>query len=438
MVTTGNGRGNRGRWGLIALGLALLGVAPLVRLGLQGRQVAAWQPVPTELVQTVVATGRVAGLARVEIGSLLAGTVTAVTVREGDHVEAGEALVRLRDEEARATLAQARSVVVQAEAGVAQALAGAAVAAARLVQLRGTTLPAAEQGVRIAAAELESARRAFARVDSLVSQGMLARADLDEARRALDTAQARLDRERTLAEGSRPGGGDEKAAQAALAQAEAAVVQSRSTVAQAGAALAALEARVADLVLRAPAAGVVILRSVEEGDTVQPGRTLLVLSRPGRTEIVAPVDEKNLALLAVGQKAVVSADAYPDRSFAAQLTTLVPAVVAASGTVTVKFSVPAPPDYLLPEMTVSVEVEVARRAGALSLPLDAVRDLATAPWVLAVRDVRARRVPVGVGVRSATRVEITSGLVAGDRVIPATESKVAEGDRVRVRAASGG
>ena len=239
-------------------------------------------------MQTVVATGRVSGLARVEIGSLLAGTVTEVSVREGDRVEQGAVLVRLRDEEARASVAQARSAVAQAEAGVAQALAGAAAAAARLAQLRGTTLPAAEQAVRIAAAELESARRNFERVDALVSQGMLARANLDEARRALDTAQGRLDREKTLAEGGRPGGGEDRAAQAAVAQADAAVAQARSAVAQARAALAAVEARLADLVVRAPAAGTVIVRSVEEGDTVQPGRTLLVLSRPGRTEIIAP------------------------------------------------------------------------------------------------------------------------------------------------------
>jgi HlyD family secretion protein len=267
---------------------------------------------------------------------------------------------------------------------------------------------------------------------------MLARAELDEARRALDTAQGRLDRERTIAEGTRSGGGDDRAAQAAVAQADAAVAQARAAVAQNRAVLAAVEARAADLVVRAPAAGTVIVRSVEAGDTVQPGRTLLVLSRAGRTEIVAPVDEKNLSLLAVGQKAVVSADAYPERTFSAELTTLVPAVVAASGTVTAKFAVPDPPAYLLPEMTVSVEIEVARKPGALTLPLDAVRDLASAPWVLAVRDGRARRMPVGVGARGATRVEILSGLAAGDQVVPAAEVKVADGDKVRVEAAPGG
>ena len=438
ITPTPRGRARRLRWTALALALGLAAAFPAVRRGVQGHEVAVWAPTRTELVQTVVATGRVSALARIEIGSLVAGTVTEVAVREGDRVEAGSVLARLKDDEARAAVAQARSAVAQAEAAVAQAVAGAAAAAARLAQLRGTTVPAAEQAVRVAAAELESARRSFERVDSLVAQGMLARADLDEARRALDTAQGRLEREWTLAAGNRAGGGDDRAAQAAVAQADAAVAQARAAVVQARSALAAAEVRLADLVLRAPAAGTVIARSVEEGDTVQPGRTLLVLSRPGRTEIVASVDEKNLALLAVGQKATVSADAYPERTFAAELATLVPSVVAASGTVTAKFAIPDPPAYLLPEMTVSVEIEVARKAGALALPPDAVRDLATAPWVLAVRDGRARRVPVGIGVRGGSRVEIVSGLSAGDRVIPAAEAGIADGDKVRVKASPGG
>jgi len=433
MTTTGNGRRKRIRWTVSALAVTLLAAAPALRVRLQGREVAVARLAPTELVQTVVATGRVASLARVEIGSLAAGTVTEVAVREGDLVGQGAVLVRLKDNEAQAGVAQARSAVAQAQAGVVQAQAAAAAAAARLSQVQTTTHPAAEEAVRIAEAEHQSARRSFERVDSLAAQGMLARADLDEARRALETAQGRMTRERIIAVGSRPGGSDEQAARAAVAQADAAVAQARAAVAQAEAALGAVEARLADLVVRAPAAGTIIVRAVEEGDTVQPGRTLLVLSRPGRTEIVAPVDEKNLALLVPGQKAVVSADAYPDRTFPAGLTTLVPAVVAASGTVTAKFAVPDPPAYLLPEMTVSVEVEVARKAAALTLPLDAVRDLATAPWVLAVRDGRARRVPVVVGSRGAARVEIRSGLTAGDGVVSATEGKVADGDKVRVK-----
>jgi HlyD family secretion protein len=412
---------------LLAAGLAI--VAPWA---FRGRAVGAYAVVRTELVQTVVATGRVSALARVEIGSLVAGTVAEVAVEEGARVERGQVLLRLREREALADERAARAALDQARAGVAQAAAAEAQAEARLRLLQQTTRPAAEQAVLIAAADLEAARRNHERVEALVGKGMLPRADLDEARRALDAARARFDRESTLAAGSRPGGGDERAAESAVTQAAAAATQARAAVAQAAAALAAAQSRLADTVIAAPVDGTVISRTVEVGSTVQPGRTLLVISRPGRTEIVAPVDEKNLALLAVGQKAVVSADAYPGRSFPAELSTVVPAVAAASGTVTAKFSVPAPPEYLLPDMTVSVEVEVARTARALSLPAEAVRDLSGAPWVLAVRDGRARRVPVRVGARGASRVEVLSGLAEGELVLPAAEGRAADGDRVRV------
>ena len=428
---TGGARRRRLGWAALAVTAALLAASPLIGARLRGRSVAAVPLERTEIVQTVVATGRVAALARVEIGSIVAGTVAEVTVREGDPVSRGQVLVRLRDEEARALAAQARSGLAQAEAAVVHAQAGAAAASARLAQLRGTTLPASEQAARAAAAELEAARLNFERVDALVAQGMLARASLDEARRALDTAAARHEREQTLTAGARRGGGEDRAADAAVAQAEASVAQARAAVGQARAALAAAEARLAEHTLRAPADGTVVARTVEEGDTVQPGRTLLALSRPGRTEIVAPLDEKNLALLAVGQRALVSADAYPGRSFVAELATLVPAVAAASGTVTARFAVPDPPAYLLPEMTVSVEVEVARRPGALALPLEAVRDLAGEPWVLAVREGRARRIPVGIGARGASRVEILSGLAPDDRVVPPSAGGIEDGDRVR-------
>jgi HlyD family secretion protein len=428
------GTGRRLRWLAVVAIVAGLAAVPSLVHRARGRAVSVYAVSRAELVQTVVATGRISTLARVEIGSLVAGTVTAVTVREGDRVAKGQLLVRLRDDAERAALAQARAGLAQAEASASHAEAGLAAAEARLLQLTGTAAPAADQSVRAAEADLEAARSSHERVSGLAGKGMLPRADLDEARRALETAGARVARERTLAEGSRPGGGEHRALEAAVAQARAALAQAGSSVAQARAGVAAAEVRLADTAVAAPAEGTIVARAVEEGDTVQPGRVLLALSRPGRTEIVAPVDEKNLALLLPGQRAAVSADAYPDRSFRAELATLVPAVAAASGTITARFSVADPPAYLLPDMTVSVETEVARKGGALALPVDAVRDLAGSPWVLAVRGGRAARVPVQVGVRGVNRVEILSGLAEGDLVVPVTDGRAAEGEKVRVAA----
>jgi HlyD family secretion protein len=411
--------------------IGLLAAPPALQR-LRGHPATAFAPSRSELVQTVVATGRVSTLARVEIGSLVSGTVAGVAVREGDRVAKGQVLLRLVDDEARAAVAQAKAAAAQARAAVAQAEAALAAAQARLDQVSRTDGPAAAQAVRIAEAELEAARRSHERVQALVEKGMVARADLDEARRALETAEGRFAREQTLAEATRPGGDGRRVAEAAVGQARAGVAQAEAGQAQARAALAEAEARLARTVIAAPADGAVVSRAVEEGDTVQPGRALLVVSRPGRTEIVASVDEKNLSLLTVGNRAHASADAYPGRSFPAVLATIVPAVVASSGTVTARFAVPEPPDYLLPEMTVSIEVEVARKAGALSLPAEAVRDLAGSPWVLAVRDGRAVRVPVRLGVRGAGIVEVLSGLGETELVLPEGAGKIAPGDKVRV------
>jgi HlyD family secretion protein len=395
----------------VALVIAAAAIAaPLTLHRLRGHVVRIYPARRADLMQTVVATGRVAALARVEVGSLLLGTVTRVLADEGERVVRGQVLVRLRDDEAQAAVSQAEAAVGQAEG--------------RLRQLRETGLPAAEQAVRIADAELAASRQALDRTAALYERGLASKSDLDEARRALDTAEGRRDREVTLAAANRPGGGEFQMAVAAVDQARAV--------------LGAARARLAFTVIAAPVDGTVVARAVEEGDTVQPGRVLMVLSRSGRTEIVAPVDEKNLALLRRGQKARISADAYPGESFAAELAVIVPTVTAASGTVTARFAVPDPPAYLLPDMTVSVEVEVSRKPAALTLPADAVRDLAGSPWVLAVRDGRAERVPVTLGIRGEGLVEILGGLDEGDPVIPIGEARAVAGEKVRPLAGQGG
>jgi HlyD family secretion protein len=83
-------------------------------------------------------------------------------------------------------------------------------------------------------------------------------------------------------------------------------------------------------------------------------------------------------------------------------------------------------------MTVSVDIEVARRNGVLIAPADAVHDAATAhPWVLAVRDGRAVKQPVKVGMRGDAAIELTSGVSVGESLVPATNAVVAAGQRVR-------
>lgn len=386
----------------VAIAIALLAVGALLVGAWSPEGAAAFRAERGELRQAVVASGRVRTPQRVEIAAQVTGRVAAVAVREGERVEPGQMLVRLDDAEARAAAEQARATLAQGEA--------------RLRQLAVQSRPAAEQALRQAEANRLQAERHYERVRELVARNFYSQAQLDDARRALEVADSQRRSAELQLTAQAPDG------------AEAAVARSGRD--QARAALAVAEARLGYAALRSPVAGTVLTRSVEPGDTVQPGRVLLTLAPDGATELSAQIDEKNLALLAVGQTARVSADAYAGRHFAAEVSYIAPSVDAQRGSVEIRLRVHEPPAYLKHEMTVSIDVETGRRAEALIVPADCLRDADGAPWLLVVRDGVAERRPVRVGLRGAGRVEIVDGLNDGEAVLPAA-SPVAAGRRVR-------
>ena len=164
---------------------------------------------------------------------------------------------------------------------------------------------------------------------------------------------------------------------------------------------------------------------------MQPGKALLVLAPAGEVQLVLQIDERNLGKIALGQKSAASADAYPDRRFPAIITYINPGIDITRASVEVKLTVADPPDYLRQDMTVSVDIEVASKGDALVLPARSVHDaLSGQPWVLGMRDGRAVKRPVKLGLRGNTEVEILEGLLADDVAIPAN-SGVLTGQRVR-------
>jgi len=331
-----------------------------------------------------------------------------VRAREGERVTAGQVLVELDDRELSTQVEQAR--------------AGVLVASTRVGQLRTVSARVAGESVRQAQANLRAAETTWERQRTLFRSGAIAATELESAQRAVDVARSQLQSAQIASAGSSAGGGDARVAVAGRVQAEAA--------------LRVAEARLAQSRVVAPAAGVIMTRSVEPGDVVTPGRALLVLLRDGDTELSMTPDERNLADLRLGQRAVASAEAFPDRPFPAEVSYIAPTIDALRGTVEVKLRVPTPPPFLRPSMTVSVEVEVARHPNALSLPPDAVRDAATpSPWVMVVGDDgRTARRPVTLGLRGERVVEVASGLGERERVVPSSVgAAVRVGQRVRLR-----
>ncbi|HEX7485317.1 MAG TPA: efflux RND transporter periplasmic adaptor subunit [Vicinamibacterales bacterium] len=355
------------------------------------------------LTQTLVVSGRVMPPVRVNIGAIVAGIVVRRLVEDGQRVRAGQVLLVLDDAETRAAAAQARAAVSQATV--------------KLEQLRSVGLPLAVEGLTQARLTFDRAERELQRVQKLADEGIVTATELDDARKAVAMARSQREAASVQQAGISPAGVEERTARAALEQARAAE--------------AAARARLGQMTIRASGDGVIIGRSVEAGDIVQPGTTLLVLAVDGPTLLTIEPDERNLSVIWMGQSAIASADAFPDQSFPATVGFIGAAVDPQRGTVEVRLSVSAPPPTLRPDMTVSVELEAGKHNEALSAPADCVRDVTgRAPWILVLKDGIVARRAARTGLRGDAFVEILSGAREGDLLIPASAGNPAPGTRL--------
>jgi HlyD family secretion protein len=366
----------------------LLAVGSLAWRQWQGPAVPVYRLEERPLVRAVVATGRVATPTRAQVGSEITAIVIERRVQEGDVVAQGDLLAVLRADDFVARVREAE---------------------ASLEQLERAARPQAEAALREAEAQLAQAARESQRRRDLYDRQLIASELVEQAtqaeivaRAAADTARVRLSR-------------------LALGEADEAVLRER---------LAAARAALAKTQIRAAVAGTILTRNAEPGDIVQPGSVLFEIAPNGPIEVLVPIDEKSFGAIELGQAARCVADAYPDEVFTARVTLIVPKVDPLRGTVDVRLTVDPVPAFLRQDMTVSVNIETARRSLALTVPNDAlIAQPGGGVAVLALRGRRTARVPVELGLKGLTMSEVTAGLAAGDLVL-ATPT-VAAGQRVR-------
>lgn len=384
---------------LVLLGLAVFFIAqklrgPVVEVGLV-------QEGPIE--QSIVVSGRVQSPNRIEIGSVITGRVVRVLVEEGAVVAPGQALIQLESAELQAALAQASA----AEAG----------AAARDAGVRELTQPQAADNVAQAEAQFNFAEAELKRYRELRDKGFISDSRLQEQERQLHIAKSQLATARTGARAQDSNGVQAREATVKLQEARAARQLAVAKLAQA--------------TIRASVAGTVLVRAVEPGDIVSPEKRLLVINSRGETRLTAQIDEKNLPYLRIDQPARASSEAFPERNFAAKLYYISPGVDITRGSVEARFRVSEPPDYLRADMTVSIDIGIARKDRALTAPLDALRENGSERSVQLVRDGRVQSVRIESGVRGSRRFEIISGVTAGDRLL--LGRGITDGSRVRTR-----
>ena len=386
----------------IILVLAAAGVAGYFGLKkLQGPtvEVARVQAGPFE--HSIVVSGRVQAPNRIEIGSVITGRVEKVLVEEGAQVKAGQPLILLETSELQAALEQARAADASAQA--------------RIATVRELTLPQSNDAVVQAEAQVQFAEDEYRRNRDLRDKGFISEARLQDLERLRAVAKSQLESARTQARAQEDRG----------VSAREAVMREQ----EARAARQIAESRLAQTTIRASLPGTVLVRTVEPGDIVSPGKRLLTINSSSETRLTAQIDEKNLPYLQTGQTAIASSEAFPERTFKAVLYYISPGVDTTRGSVEARFRVPEPPDYLRADMTVSIDIGVGRKPNALTVPSEAVRESGNSQSVQVVRDGTARSVKVETGIRTGTRTEILSGIAAGDAVV--LTRGIDDGARVR-------
>jgi len=335
------------------------------------------------IVQTVEATGALEAVTTVQVGTQVSGTIKALHADYNSEVRTGQVIARLEPSLFESQVEQARATLTRLEAEVDRA--------------------------RVA---LDEARRQQRRARELAGSQLIAQSELEAAESA------------------------ERQAAAALRAAEAQIVQGRASLHQS-------QVNLGHTVIRAPIDGVVISRSVDEGQTVAASMqapTLFVLARDlSQMQVNARVDEADIGRIQAGQQVRFRVDAYPGDTFAGRVrqVRLEPIVEQNVVSYVTVIDVPNEDLRLKPGMTATVTVEVARAKDVLRVPAAALRFQPTdevfarigqeAPaaarsggtggvWVLDAG--RLRRVPVRAGISDGVMTAVLQGaLEPGSRVV---------------------
>lgn len=319
-----------------------------------------------------------------------ATAVEIVTVTEGEIADVVDLVGQLEAEETVLIKAETSAVVqtVEFEEGV-EVPKGAL-----LFRLRND-----EQVARLREAEarLALADEEYGRSSALHAKGTLSRAELDRALAERDAARARRD----------------------LAQVE----------------LSRME-------IRAPFEGVLGARRVSPGDRVRTDTGLVQIDAIDRLRLLFTLPEIAVPLARTGAPLELAVAPFPGDRFTGEVYFVAPSLDPANRRLLLKAWVPNPEHRLRPGMFATIGVEVARKQDALTLPEAAVAYDTYGPYVWRVgEDDTAERQRVSVGIRRQGRVEILSGVGAGDRVVSAGTHKVSAGARLRavapVEAAAG-
>ena len=204
----------------------------------------------------------------------------------------------------------------------------------------------------------------------------------------------------------------------------------RSTLAIDEARLASAKTRLAKTQIRAPFSGIVGLRQVSVGEYVNAGDALISLAQTDPLKLDFRIPETLATRAAAGQSVRITLDAFPGEVFEGRVFAVDPQVDAATRSVMLRATLANRDGKLKPGQFANVQLALAERANALTIPEQALWPQGGKQFVFVVRNGKAELVEIKIGKRSAGRVEILTGLTATDEIVTAGQMKIFPGSAV--------
>lgn len=351
---------------------------------------------PTDIAKSVVATGKIEPITKVEIKSKASGIVTKLYVEYGQTVKKGQVLAQLDQEEIQAEVNQARAQLQSNEAA-----AGSSEADIERAKYDA-------EGV-----EIPTLKHAYERAQQMARDGVVSQQQLDDAQRAYITAVNKRD-----------------SAHAMVAVLQAKAKQANADTAKARATLAQLEEQLSYTTITAPIDGVILSRDVEVGDAVS---SILVLGSSAtlvmtigdmdQVYVKGKVDESDIARVYLGQPARIKVESFKDKTFNGKVTKISPMGVEKDNVTTfeVRASIDNHSGELKAEMTANAEIILDEHKNVLTIPEGAIMydkdKKASVQLADASQKDGFRKVPITVGISNGSKTEVLSGVKQGDQVI---------------------
>ena len=386
---------------LVIVVLALRKKAPLVYVVDVARE---------DLNATVTSNGKVEPMAPAIARAEFATFVASVNATEGQAVRRGQMILTLDAADIRSQLAQARADLLAAQTELRNARAGGS--PDQVAQLEGDL-----QAARVQVANLERTSKAL---EELVAKQAATQDELAQNQASLAKARANL---QAL-----------EARKQDLSQRSAAIVESAGLrVSQEQEHVQSLEGKVRSATVTAPLDGTLYSLPVNPGDYVKVGDTLAEMADLRHVRVRAFVDEPDLGALEPKQDVELTWDAKPGRIWTGQ-TEQIPKQVVPRGMRSVGevlCSIDNAKLELLPNVNVEVRILVRERRGVVVVPREAVREDGGQHYVFLLADDKLQRRNISVGIGSASKYEVLSGLAVNDRIALPREQQLRDGMEIR-------